>query len=285
MVVWGLLGSTPPAMPKGFVSAYHWIGQDELFGGFSAIDVGSDGLTFTTLSDRGYYSKGQIIRDATGQITQVAAAPLQSFLDQNGKPYGQFARDSEGLAIAADGTVYVSFEGVSRVIRYATLGGKSATLQRPPAFKTMYTNAALEALAIDRDGILYTLPERPRNGALSFPVYRFKNRVWDQPFVLPKRGSFLAVDADFGPDDRFYLLERQFFGLLGFASRVRRFTVGPDGLSGEETLFQSAPGQHDNLEGLSVWRDPKGGLRLTLISDDNKLFLQRTEIVEYRVPD
>ena len=121
--------------------------------------------------------------------------------------------------------------------------------------------------------------------AKPFPVYRFRNGVWDQPFILPRRGYFLAVAADIGPDGRFYLLERQFFGLLGFGSRVRRFTMSPDGLSKEETLLQTTPGQHDNLEGLSVWRDASGTLRLTMISDDNFLFLQRTEIVEYRVPD
>jgi hypothetical protein len=66
---------------------------------------------------------------------------------------------------------------------------------------------------------------------------------------------------------------------------VRRFTIGPQALTNEETLLQSAPGQHDNLEGISVWRDKAGSLRLTMISDDNLLFLQRTEIVEYRVPD
>ena len=284
MVAWGLVGSTPPPLPAAFLSAYRWQGAEEWFGGFSAIDVGPDGLNFTTVSDKAYYTTGQITRNATGLITQIVAAPLRQLHDKNGKLFGEFASDAEGLAIAPDGTAYVSFERLTRVARYATLSSASQPLRKHPDFKTMYINAALEALAIDADGTLYTLPERPLNGANSFPVYRYKNGVWDQAFALPKRGFFLAVDADIGTDGRFYLLERQFYGLAGFASRVRRFTLASDGITSEETLFQSVPGQHDNLEGLSVWRDASGALRLTMISDDNLLFLQRTEIVEYRVP-
>ena len=284
MVAWGLVGSTPPPMPPGFLSAYHWQGTEEWFGGFSAIDVGSDGLNFTTVSDKAYYTTGRLIRDATGLITQVVVAPLRKLHDKNGNPFGDFASDSEGLAIAPDGTAYLSFERVTRVARYATLSGPSAPMRKHPDFKTMDSNESLETLAVDADGTLYTLPELPVKHAQSFPIYRFRNGVWDQPFALPKRGFFLAVDADFGPDGRFYLLERQFAGLAGFASRVRRFTLADGGIASEETLFQSVPGQHDNLEGLSVWRDASGALRLTMISDDNLIFLQRTEIVEYRVP-
>ena len=140
-------------------------------------------------------------------------------------------------------------------------------------------------MAIAADGTLYTLPERSGILSTPFPIFRFKDDVWDQPFSLPRRGFFLAVGADIGPDGRLYLLEREFHGLSGFASRVRRFTIGQTALTDEETVMQSLPGQHDNLEGLSVWRDPQGALRLTMISDDNQIFLQRTEIVEYRVPD
>jgi hypothetical protein len=49
-------------------------------------------------------------------------------------------------------------------------------------------------------------------------------------------------------------------------------------------IFTSAVGQHDNLEGLSVWRDTKGTIRLTMIADDNFYFFQTTEIVEYGIP-
>src|SRR5690606_34680041 len=98
-----------------------------------------------------------------------------------------------------------------------------------------------------------------------FPVFRFRNGAWDQPFTLPRRGGFLPVGADIGPDGRFYLLERELSSIFGFKSRVRRFDLSETGLTGEVTLLETASGTHDNLEGLAVWRDGAGAIRLTMI--------------------
>ena len=90
--------------------------------------------------------------------------------------------------------------------------------------------------------------------------------------------------ADFGPDGRFYVLERD-TGAIGFRSRLRRWNVTANGVTGEEILFQSRLTAHDNLEGVPVWRDGQGRLRATMVSDNNFLVLQRTELVEYLLPD
>ena len=34
-----------------------------------------------------------------------------------------------------------------------------------------------------------------------------------------------------------------------------------------------------------MWRDEAGAIRLTMISDDNFNFFQRTQLVEYTVPE
>jgi hypothetical protein len=114
-------------------------------------------------------------------------------------------------------------------------------------------------------------------------VYRFKAGKWDIPFSVPRRGRFLIAGADIGPDGRLYVLERDFWVLGGFSSRVRRFEIKGDTLENETEVMRSFAGKHDNLEGISVWRDATG-LRMTLVSDDNFSRLQRTEIVEYRLP-
>lgn len=284
-VVFGLVRSTNPPLLQGFVSAYHSQSDDPLFGGFSAIEINPDGKGFVAITDKGLFTSARILRNKNGQIAYIDYDSFQHLRNKDASHLGAYASDAEGLAIATDGTAYVSFERVTRVAQYDRLGAQSRPLPKPATFKTMRENESLEALAIDAGGALFTLPERPTGPGKSFPVYRFRNGVWDQPFNLPRRGYFFAVAADIGPDGRLYLLERQFHGLLGFASRVRRFVLAPDGASNEETLLQTQPGQHDNLEGLSVWRDTSGSLSLTMISDNNFLFLQRTEIVEYRVPD
>jgi hypothetical protein len=78
------------------------------------------------------------------------------------------------------------------------------------------------------------------------------------PFTIERRGEFLPVGADFGPDGLFYLLERRFLGIFGLQSRVRRFAIDGDTIGAEETLLETRPWTHDNLEGISVWRDADG---------------------------
>ena len=299
LVAIGLQGSATPTPPAGFIGAYRWSVADPRFGGFSAIDMSVDGTEFIAVNDKGAFVQGRFHRTTQGTIARVEAGPVTRLKSVSGAPLTINENDSEGLAIALDGTVYVSFEGPARVLRYSALDGPAQALPTPRAFRDFPHNAALEALAIDEQGALYTLPEdvteskrirlligqRGNHKGPAFPVWRFANGRWTQPFDLPRDGVFLPVAADFGPDGRLYVLERSFHGLAGFASRVRSFRVGTDALSDEQVHLQSPTGLHDNLEGLSVWRDKTGAIRLTMISDDNFLPLQRTEIVEYRLAD
>lgn len=279
-------GSATPGPNPGHVASFRWaMPGDPLFGGLSGIEITADGSGLVALSDRGTWTRGTIRRDTAGRIVAVEAGPMRYLKGKGRAPLQRARSDSEGLAIAADGTMYVSFEGAARVLRYRRPGGSAENLPVPPAFRRMQGNGALEALAVDAEGTLYTLPERSGSTTRPFPVYRFRNGEWDQPFAIPRLDSFLPVGADIGPDGRFYLLERQFRGLLGFASRVRRFSIDGDSLGPGELLVQTSAGTHDNLEGISVWRDAAGRLTLSMVSDDNFKFFLRTEIVEYRVPD
>ncbi|QYK42476.1 MAG: esterase-like activity of phytase family protein [Paracoccaceae bacterium] len=284
LAVLALRGGATAAPPPGYLGAFRWRMDDPRFGGLSAIHVYPGGTRFVVVSDRGSYSEGRLIRDAAGRIERIEAARFSLLRGAGEEPLAEGRNDSEGLAIARDGTAYVSFEGqgAARVLRYSRLDGPAENLPVHPDFRCMQLNSALEALAIGPDGALYTLPER--SGALTrpFPVYRFRRGAWDRPFSLPRRGAFLPVAADVGPDGRFYLLERDFRGISGFASRLRRFDLA----GGQEvTLFETPLGLHDNLEGLSVWRDGRARLVATLVSDDNFRFFQRTEIIEYALPD
>ncbi|MBE0412558.1 MAG: esterase-like activity of phytase family protein [Yoonia sp.] len=281
-VIWicALAWAIPAWADAVLVGQYRWQKDDDpAFGGFSAIEVINDGMEFVAISDRGGFTKGRFERE-NGIITNIVASPVQRLRGTDGAPIPAGENDSEGLAIGADGRVFISFEGVHLVRAFDDLSAASMPQPQPREFANMQINASLEALAIGPDGALYTLPERSGRADQPFPVYRFKNGRWDQPFDIPRRGTFLAVGADIGPDGRFYLLERDFFG-IGFRSRVRRFDLTG---GSEERLLQTRIGLHDNLEGISVWR-AEDGLRLTLISDDNFLFFQRTEIVEYRLTD
>ncbi|PZX19020.1 hypothetical protein LX81_00715 [Palleronia aestuarii] len=272
-----------PARGAEFVGDYTWRLEDPNFGGFSGLDIAANGIDFTAISDRSSIVSGRLLRE-DGHIVGAKIGPILPLLNTDGTPMTTAFGDSEGLAVTPDGRIYVSFEHRARVWSYETPGGKPSPLPRPRDFNGLGSNSSLEALAIDADGALYTMPEVWRDREAEFPIWRFRNGRWTRPYMVPKRDSFRPVGADFDDRGRLYILERYFSG-LGFASRVRRFTLGSEGIETEETLLESRTGQHDNLEGVSVWRDGDGGLRVTMISDDNFRFFQRTEFVEYSVPD
>jgi hypothetical protein len=281
----GLQGSAQPTAPKGLIGSFAWHMRGQDFGGFSAIELSDDGLGFTALSDKALIITGQFVRDADGVITGITAGPLLPLV--KGKTKARLTdrlADAEGLALAKDGTLFVSFEARARVAVLDPDLGTVKDLPRAPAFATMPNNASLEALAIAPDGTVFTLAEHPpATGDL--PLFRFQGGVWDDSQRVPRVGRFLPVAADFGPDGRLYLLERDFRGIAGFSSRLRRFDMGPNGPTGAKEMFVTPFGLHDNLEGLSVWRDTAGRLRATMIADDNYLFVLRSQIVEYQLPD
>ena len=285
VLIAGLEGSASPTPPPGFLDAWAWSMPDERFGGFSGLEIAANGLDFIALSDRGAVTSGRISRDAEGRISAITAQPMQLLKARGNAPLHPDRADSEGLALAPDGSLFISFEGVARVLHYPRLGGSAENLPVAPDFRHMQLNAALEALAIGPDGTLFTLPERSGRPERPFPVYRFQNGQWDKSLSIPREGGFLAVGADFGPDGRFYLLEREFRGLSGFASRLRRFTLTDAGFVDAKTLLETPVGLHDNLESVSIWRDAAGHLTASMISDDNFTPLLRSEIVEYRLPD
>lgn len=261
------------------VQSFTWKVEAPGFGGFSAIDFTDGGERFVAISDRGFVIEGRLQRK-NGRITGIESSRPVPIRSTDGKPItGKARSDSEGLAIGADGRRFVSFEGDHRVWAYPR-ANRATALPRHPDFSGMQNNSSLEALAIDARGWLYTLPERSGQMTRPFPVYRYRDGAWDQPFDIPRIGGFQTVGADVGPDGMFYLLEREFSG-FGFRSRVRRFDLSPSGIGPGETLFTSRLAQHDNLEGLAVSRASSGQIRLTMISDDNFRVFQRTEIVEY----
>jgi hypothetical protein len=254
------------------------------FGGFSALHVAPDGVNFTSISDHGAFVTGRFIRDAAERIQSIEIGPVTPLRDEHNHPLGKGRTDSEGLALAADGAAYISFEGPAQVRRYATLHRSGKILPSHRDFAEFGHNRALEALAISPDGTVYTIPEVSSAAGAPFPVYRFRNGNWDQPYNIPRRGPFLVSDATFGPDGRLYLLERAVLVFAGFATRLRRFDLGPAGLTNDETLLETKPGTFGNLEGLAIWRDFKG-LRATMVADDNFGDFLRSQIVEYRLPD
>lgn len=260
------------------LDSYTWSEARADFGGLSGMDLSEDGAALIAVSDRGKLISGTIQRQGD-RITGVSLHDMVQLKTGKGATLPRPLRDAEGLAQAPGGALFVSFEGPARVARLRA-DGRVTPLPAHPDFAGLHPNSALEALAVDAQGQIYTLPER--SGALDRPfrVWRWNGRAWDQPFAIPRDAGFLPVGADFGPDGRFYLLERGFNG-IGFRTRVRSFDMTGDLARDPRTHLETWVLRHDNLEGLSVWRDEQGRIRLTMISDDNFRAFQRTELVDY----
>lgn len=261
-----------------------WHSDWKHFGGFSGLWVNPDGSRFTAITDRGAFAEGSFDRE-DGEIEAARIGRRGRLHAINGERLEGADMDAESMAVDSRGRTYVSFEGFHRVRRYGDLRGNAAGVPSHPDFDRLEQNSGIETLAIDAGGTLYAVPERSGGLRRPFPVYRLNGDGWDKSWTIPRKGPFLPVDADFGPDGRFYLLERDFKWVGGFATRVRRFDVMPGGLVNETTLLRTNLGELDNMESVATWQDPKGRTRLTLLSDDNFFPLQQTIFVEYVVEE
>ncbi|MEC8040987.1 MAG: esterase-like activity of phytase family protein [Pseudomonadota bacterium] len=271
-------GSAQTFSKLQFESRIVWKEQFAGFGGLSALELADNGRDFLALTDRMILLQGRLNRE-NGRISGVELLRHEPLKLPKGMTLKARHRDSEGLALRLDGTLFVSTERLHQIWRYDRAFGAAKQLPQHPDFRKFYGNAGMEALAIDRRGQIYTVPESSPRNRDGLPLYRLTSKGWHILYFIEPVGGFDPVAADFGPDGKFYLLERKFSG-IGFRSQLRRFDLGAFDPVGER-LLTTAVGRHDNLEGLSVWRDDTGQIRLTMVADDNFKFFQTSEIVEY----
>ncbi|MEM6886694.1 MAG: esterase-like activity of phytase family protein [Pseudomonadota bacterium] len=279
LMVYPLPAEPRTEQPARLVTEMAWQFEQRWFGGLSGIDTTPDGKRYVAVTDRGTIFEGSITRDGTG-IAEVKIDRWQQLPDKKGRFPGFPHTDAEGVALEEDGSVLVSFEVFHRILRYENWD--YATW--PSYFRSwraLERNKGMEALAVQTDGTILAIPEGVARGATVALVYRREpNKKWEQPFTLPLDETFEPVGADIGPDGKLYLLERSF--LYGaFQSQVRRFSISAEGLGDAELVLRTNLGQHGNLEGMAVWQDRDGHVRLTMVSDNNFKPYLRMQLIEY----
>lgn len=283
-VLWFLLlqPRTPPEdQPAQHIHSIRWENARPWFGGLSGIEITPEGDQITVISDAGFVARAQLER-TSNKIMAIKLQDVTALQVPSSTQKHRVFTDAEGLVILSSGDLVVSFEKEHRIQTFDPAGSPIGAPVMPPMVDEYRYNAGLEALAQHPDGRLFTLPEKPPHWPGPFPLYVLDNGLWSDAGHIPRRGLFLPVGADFHGDGRLYLLERT-VSPFGFQSRVRRFDLSSEPFV-EEVLLTTPPGTHDNLEGITVWRDDSG-LRLTMISDNNYQFFQRTEIVEYALQE
>lgn len=272
--------------PAEFLGNFRLEQRVAYFGGLSGLEFSADGQSFVTLSDSAVLFSGTVERDEKGAVTSVTLdGPGRALRGPDGRDLYDPNDDSEGLALTADGALYISFELENRVARFNTDGSWVEDLPRPREFYGLARNWGLEALAAAPDGSLYTLPEGDPSGVRSFPVYRYAAGQWTRIFVLPEDHTWRPVGADFDAQGRLYVLERDFWGLIGFRTRLRQITFDGADVITDRVLVETRAGRFQNLEGVSVWQDAAGRNHATMVSDDNFVFTQHTQFVDYLIND
>lgn len=262
------------------IGVFEW--DTEAVIGISGIEITDDGAGFIAVSDRGWWVSGDFEREVE-TVTNVEITDLQPIIGSDGYPVS--ARrvgdrsDAEGLAIAPDGTAWVSFERWTRVWRFPKVFGRAQGLKDHPTFADHADNWQLEAAAIAPDGTVYVFSEKPLPEG--FPIYRQGvNGQWTIEGYLPEQDVFAIVGADFDIDGSLYILERKLIVGLWWQNRIRHVRL--DGTQ-DTILWTGERGEYGNLEGISVWRDAKG-TRLTLVSDNNGNG-DPTQFVEFRLTE
>lgn len=262
------------------------------FGGLSAIRVTPDGAGFLALSDRGDWFRGRIVYEGN-RPAGIADAQTAPMLGPDGRPLterGWF--DSEALAL--DGNIaHVAFERVHRILRFDLskegLLARGRLVATPPEFRKLPNNRGVECLlsmpkGTPLAGALMALSERSLDAEGNIRGFLIGG---PKPggFTVKRKNDYDIVDCALTPSFDLLLLERFFTWRQGIAMRIRRVpltALAPGALLDGENLIEADMGyQIDNLEGLSVHRAPDGATVLTLISDDNFSFFQRTLLLQF----
>jgi hypothetical protein len=265
------------------------------FGGFSALHMAADGAHFVSLTDHGYWLTGRILYE-NGRPVGIDDAEMAPELGPDGRPLT--ARgwwDTESLA-HQDGGLYVGIERVNRIVRFdfAKFGvrARASVVPTPPGIATLPNNKGLEALAIaprgtKLAGTLIAFSERGLDAAGNLKAFLIGGPT-PGDFAVKRRDDFDISDCTVLPGGDILLLERRFSLLRGgIAMRLRRLSIAdirPGALVDGPALFEADMGYNiDNMEGISTHRTAAGDLILTMISDDNFSFLQRTILLQFKL--
>jgi hypothetical protein len=262
------------------------------FGGLSALRTDANGQRLTAITDNGQWLTARI--DMEGKkLAGLSQARMAAILGPQGRPLADSGDwDVESLWIEG-GTAYVGVERTHRIFRFDTFGRDGITARGTPmpvpmGERRLPANRGIEALGVlprpsPLAGTLMAISERGLNS--SGDIRGFLFTPTPREFYVKRTNDFDVTDLAFLPGGDLLILERWFSIWRGLGMRIRRIDLASikPGATVDGPIVMSADlsAQIDNMEGLSVHRDEAGDTILTLISDNNFSFLQRTLLLQF----
>lgn len=271
------------------------------FGGYSGLVLDAKGQRLLAISDAGSWLSARLDY-SRGQLTGLSDARVGAITQKDGRPL-QDKRFTDAESIDAvtpnggiEGRYLISFEGRSRVEEYVfdkgTLSGPVGNRPVAANLRRMRKNEGLEAIAVLRGGQyagalvmfaerLLTRPDSDHSGAIIIGGKA-------SPLLIARAPDFDITDAKSLKDGSLLLVERSFNAMnFRLDTRLRLIPaaeIKPGAqLVGRELLRAGPEMQIDNFEGLAISEGEQGETIITLISDDNFNFLQRTLLIQYEL--
>lgn len=263
------------------------------FGGLSAIRTEAGGQRLVAISDQGQWLTARIDLEGN-RLSGLSQARMAAILGPGGRPLAQTGNwDTESLWIEG-GTAWIGVERTHRIFRFDTFG-REGVLARgnptpvPMGSERMPSNRGIEALGVlprpsALAGTLLAISERALTAQGDIRAFLIGSGP-AREFYVKRTNDFDVTDLAFLPGGDLLLLERWFSAWRGVAFRVRRIdlaAIRPGAtVDGPIVLSADMSSQIDNMEGIAVHRNGEGETIVTIVSDNNFSFLQRTLLLQF----
>lgn len=290
-----VLNSADPAQTRAgelqYLGGWSLSEPGALFGGLSSITVRPDG-TLSVLSDSGaMFTFPEPDRARLRFTARTTVLPYK----KPKKSWMPRPTDSESLA-AGPGFrhVWVGYELMQLICRYKTDFTDIGTCRASPEMKRWPETESLESLARLPDGRFLAIAEGGEAPGGGREALLFAGDPVESSTPHPVRMSY-APPTGYNPTDalwiggnRLLVLNRRatlYDGFTAILTLVDLTGLRPGAvLRGREIARLAPPLLSDNFEGMALERRD-GQRNLWLVSDDNHLFLQRTLLLKFALPD
>jgi len=261
--------------------------RDPAFGGFSSMILVGD--RFTLVSDG-----GNVVHFRMGADMRPFDARFADLPDGPGWGWAKGSRDSESMTRdPVSGRVWIGYENSNSIWRYDGALLRAEARRKPAPMQGWDVNGGAEAMVRLRSGAFIVLSEKS-----NAPGIEGRAGIWfdGDPTGAAIRGfrfGYRPPPGGFDPSDMAELPDGRVLILVRRVSLARWFEaklvlIDPKAIrpgksiAGKEVAAFTVPATRDNFEALAVTQEG-GATILWIASDDNRLILQRTLLMKFRL--